>query len=50
MKRYIKAIIVILLVSALFSCATPKMNLSLTLDTEIFVEEDKALVYPQIPK
>ncbi len=45
MKRYIYTISLIVLVSGLFGCASPKMNMSIPVSSEIKPEQDKALVY-----
>jgi hypothetical protein len=45
MNKTIKVIAVVILVSGLFGCATPSMNLSVPIDSGIALEKDKALVY-----
>ncbi len=45
MNKCIKVIAVVILAAGLFGCATPRMNLSVPIDTDIALEDDKALVY-----
>ncbi len=45
MNKTIKVIAVVILAAGLFGCATPSMNLSVPIDTDIALENDKALVY-----
>ena len=46
MNKGIKVITVVILTAGLFGCATPRMNLSVPIDTtDIAIKEDKALVY-----
>ena len=45
MKNGIKLIAIILLAAGLFGCATPRMNLSVPIDNNINLQDDKALVY-----
>jgi hypothetical protein len=45
MKRYLYAISIIFIISGLFGCASPKMNLSVPVSSVVKAEQDKALVY-----
>ncbi|MBU1711472.1 MAG: hypothetical protein KKD47_00025 [Proteobacteria bacterium] len=45
MNKTIKVIAVVILAAGLFGCATPSMNLSVPIDTDIALENDNALVY-----
>jgi hypothetical protein len=45
MKRYLYAISIIFIISGLFGCASPKMNLSVPVSSVVKAEQDKVLVY-----
>lgn len=45
MKRIMNVLLLIVLLTWLAGCASPKMNLSVPIATDVKVEQDKALVY-----